>query len=169
MNIYSVDKLMAETRQLACEYRRATGRTLAVSSEIAKYDASRLLGLNLEERSDVGYDAVGTGPREGLRVQIKGRAIFDEKKSGQRIGQIKQGQSWDLLVLVMMDADFQATEIFEAERDVIFAALGEQPAGGRGRRGVMSVTRFRGIARLAWTSESGLEDDDIWTNDAAND
>ena len=38
---------MSETRRLASEYRRATGKPLAVSGEIARYDASRLLGLEL--------------------------------------------------------------------------------------------------------------------------
>ena len=160
---------MAEARRLAREYRRTTGKPLAVGGEISKYDASRLLGLNMEDRPDAGYDAVGTGPREGLRVQIKGRAIFDEKKSGQRIGNIRQGQSWDLLVLVIMDAEFEATEIYEAGRDEILAAIADKPVSGRDSRGAMSVSRFKAIARLAWSRESGLEEDNTWGKDVTGD
>ena len=45
MAVYKLDKLMAETRRLAAEYRRSTGSTLPVSAELAKFDAISLLGL----------------------------------------------------------------------------------------------------------------------------
>jgi len=43
MGIYDVSKLISETRRLAAEYRKATGKALAVTSEIAKHDACELL------------------------------------------------------------------------------------------------------------------------------
>jgi hypothetical protein len=46
MGIDSIDKLMAEARRLAVEYRQTTGKTLPVTSEIAVYDAIRLLNLD---------------------------------------------------------------------------------------------------------------------------
>ena len=45
MGVYQIDKLMGEARRLAAEYRRATGKTLAISGEIAISDAITLLGL----------------------------------------------------------------------------------------------------------------------------
>ncbi len=39
MGIYSVDKLIAETRRIAKEYRLAIGKTLPVTPEIAIQDA----------------------------------------------------------------------------------------------------------------------------------
>ena len=82
MAVYSVDKLIAQARRLSAEYRKATGRPLGgVSGEIAEYDAARLMGLEICEPKPGGYDAIGQGKRAGIRVQIKGRAIFDEDKA----------------------------------------------------------------------------------------
>ncbi|HUT41486.1 MAG TPA: hypothetical protein VM011_09110, partial [Gammaproteobacteria bacterium] len=67
--VYSIDKLISETRRLAAEYRRSTGQALPVSAEIARHDAARLLGLTLCEPGTAGVDAIGTGNREGQRVQ----------------------------------------------------------------------------------------------------
>ncbi len=161
MGVYSVDKLIAEARRLAAEYRRTTGKTLAgISTEVCVHDAIRLLGLEAVTAS--GYDAVGQGERAGKRIQIKGRTIFSEEKTGQRIGQLRLDQEWDSVVLVLMDADLEPFEIYEAERPVIEEALNE---GKRSRRGAMSVARFRRIARLAWTRETGREDADaLWQN-----
>ena len=90
MTVYALDKLIAETRRLAAEYRRTTGKPLpGVSNEIAENDAARLLDLTLCEDRGNGYDAVGSGQFEGKRVIIKARTIFDDSKSGQRIGQLK--------------------------------------------------------------------------------
>lgn len=165
MTVYSVDTLIAEARRLAADYRRATGKSLAgVGSEIADYDAARL--LNLEPASDrsQGYDAVGRGDREGKRIQVKGRAIFDESKSGQRIGQFKVEQVWDSVVLVLMDENFEPFELYEAEREDVLQAVQESAASRRSGRGALSVAKFKRIARLVWTREEGLVDDGIWSN-----
>ncbi len=163
MSVYSLDKLMSEARRIAAEYRRVTGKTLGgLSSEIAQHDAARLLGLELRHDVQGGYDALGRGERSGRRIQIKGRAIFDERKQGQRIGQLKLDQEWDSVMLVLMDEQFQPTEIYEADRAAILDALDE--GGSRARRGAMSVSRFKVIGRLAWTVEGGREDDEIWEN-----
>ena len=165
MGVYSVDKLMAETRRLAAEYRRATGQPLAVSGEIAKHDAARLLNLEVCHDPGLGYDAAGLeGPCEGKHVQIKGRAIFDEKKSGQRIGQLRMEREWDAVVLVLMDEEFEPYEIHEADREVIEEALADSGDSSRAKRGAMSVAKFKNIARLVWTREEGVITDEIWDN-----
>ncbi|MGA7802908.1 MAG: hypothetical protein WCC36_19080 [Gammaproteobacteria bacterium] len=165
MTVYSVDKLIAEARRLAADYRRATGKSLAgVGSEIADYDAARLLDLELVTDRSEGYDAVGRGEREGKRIQIKGRAIFDEAKSGQRIGQIKAEQVWDRVVLVLMDEEFEPFELYEAEREDVVQAVEDAAASRRSKRGALSVAKFKRIARLVWTREEGLISDEIWDN-----
>jgi hypothetical protein len=166
MAVYSVDKLITEARRIAAEYRRATGKPLAgVTSEVCQYDAARLLDLELNKHdSGGGYDAIGRGSRDGLKIQIKGRAIFDDSKSGQRIGQLKLEQEWDAVVLVLMDDNLEPYEIYEAGRDDIIAAIGDNPTSKRSKRGIMSVARFRAIGRLAWTRENGPEDNELWEN-----
>jgi len=154
-NPFVVDKIIAEARRLAAEYRRTTGKSLGVSSEIAKHDACRLLDLEPCDPPPGGYDAIGRGPREGQRVQIKGRVVFDDRKGNPRIGQFKVDQDWDLVVLVVMDADFEPCAIYEAEREAVEEALAETAGSNRRKRGAMSVARFKRIARLAWSREDG--------------
>ena len=168
MSLYSVDKLISEARRIAAEYRRATGKPLGISAEIALHDACTYLGLEADENA-TGYDAVGAqGKRTGLRYQVKGRAIFDESKGGQRLGQLKLDQNWDYLALVIMDEDFAATEIYEVSRNELINDLDESGSSNRQKRGAMSVARFKHLAHLAWTREEGLIDDEIWDNQASN-
>ncbi len=163
MAVYSVDKLISEARKLASNYRKATGKPLAgVSVEIARNDAARLLDLDLCEPQTAGYDAVGRGKWEGKRIQIKGRAIFDESKTGQRVGQLKMDQEWDRVVLVLMDAEYEPFEIYAAARDEIAEAT--TAAGQRSGRGALSVAKFKNIGQLVWERERGVVDDEIWDN-----
>ncbi len=160
MGVYSVDKLIAEARKLAADYYRATGKPLAgVSGEVCLHDAIRL--LDLEASTDPGCDAIGRGARAGKRVLIKGRTIFDESKSGHRIGQFKMDQDWDLVVLVLMDADLEPFEIYEADRAEVREAL---DSTSKNRRGAMTVARFRRVGRMAWNREEGLVTDEVWDN-----
>ena len=85
MAIYSVDKLISETRRIAKEYRFATGKILPVTAEIALNDAISILELSPNDENLPGYDAVYEHGEERLRVQIKGRLIFNEKRQGHRI------------------------------------------------------------------------------------
>lgn len=166
VSVYAVDKLMAQTRKLAAEYRQMTGQPLPVTSEIANYDAARLLGLEIIQPPPGGYDALGLNPpREGLRYQIKGRAIFDEKKGGQRIGQLRLEQTWDAILLVLLDEQYEPSEIYEASREAIEAAMAEAGESNRNKRGTLSVARFRHIARLVWCREEGaVETPEVWEN-----
>lgn len=168
MGVYSVDKLITEARRLAADYRRATGKPLAgVSGEIAQHDAIQLLDLELCNPPVAGCDAIGkSGARKGKKVQIKGRTIFDEAKSGQRIGQLNMDQAWDLVVLVLLDDELETFEIYEASRDELEEAMEEASASKRNKRGAMSVAKFKIIGHLAWTREEGLIDDEIWDNSA---
>jgi hypothetical protein len=155
VTIYSIDKLIAETRRLAAEFRRSTGQTLPVSGEIARYDAARILGLTLCEQRTGGIDAIGNGDREGQRIQVKSRVITQDKKSGARIGQLNPNGDWDTVLLVIMDQDYEPCEIYEATREEIQEAMSD--SSRRSSRGALSVAKFKIISWLVWTRETGLE------------
>lgn len=165
MSVYDLDKLISETRRLAADYRRATGKSLAVSSEIARHDACTQLHLEpVSQDESVGYDAIGKQPPwNGLRIQIKGRAIFDESKSGQRIGQLKLDKEWDAVVLVLMDENFNPIEIYLAARHDIMEAM-EDDSSKRRNRGAMSVARFKHVGHCVWTAKEGRLPDNSFEN-----
>lgn len=161
MSIYEADKLISEARRIAAEYRRTTGTSLPISGEIAKHDACKYLGLEQAKENHGGYDA---SDKDGHRIQIKGRAIFDESKGGQRLGQMKMEQDWDALAMVLMDEEFETTEIYLASRDAIEESMHEQGSSNRSKRGAMSIARFKHVGQLVWSKEEGLIDNEIWTN-----
>ncbi|MCW8883564.1 MAG: hypothetical protein OQL17_09445 [Sedimenticola sp.] len=164
MSLYAADKLIGQARQLAAEYRRTMGKPLpGISNEIALHDAIRLLRLKQVDTTIGGYDAVDPS-RNDLRIQIKSRTIFDESKTGQRIGQIKADQPWDCVVLVLMDEDYEPYEIYEADRDELLEFM-DQSSSNRAKRGALSVARFKIIGRLVWSREQGLAPE-IWDNQA---
>lgn len=164
MSVYAADKLIGQARQLAAEYRRTMGKPLpGISNEIALHDAIRLLSLEPAADAAGGYDAVDPA-RDKKKIQVKSRTIFDDAKSGQRIGQIRVEQSWDSVLLVLMDEDYEPYEIYEAERDELLEFM-EKSSSNRVRRGALSVARFKIIGRLAWTREQGVEAE-IWDNQA---
>lgn len=171
MSVYSVDKLISQARQLAADYRRATGKVLpGVSGEIAEHDAAEQLKLTLVEDRSCGWDAVGDedGPLAGERVLLKGRTIFDESKSGQRIGQLKTDKDWDALILVLMDEEYQSYEIYHLPREEVDKAV-DQTSAARRKRGALSIARARIVGRLLWTREFGLEpEDEVWDNMAGS-
>lgn len=166
MDIYAIDKLMEETRQLAARYRQTTGSVLPVTAEIARFDAARALQLRLNDVSEQAYDATGTGDHADLRFVIKGRAVFDSARSGQRIGQFNTRQDWDYALLVLFDADYQPDEIYQAHRDDIIEAL-EARQSKQKKRGAMSVAQFKIIGTRVWSMENGPESD-IWDNQASD-
>jgi hypothetical protein len=162
LTLYAADKLIAQARVLAAEYRRTMGKPLpGISNEIAEFDAVKLLELEAKTEGEGGFNAIDPA-RGGKRIQIKSRTIFDESKSGQRLGQLKLEKEWDSVVLVLMDENYEPYEIYEAERDDILEQL-EKSSGNRAKRGAMSISRFKIIGRLAWTRENGLEPE-VWDN-----
>ena len=154
MSVYAVDKLINQARVLASDYRKTMGKPLAgISSEIAEHDAVTLLDLELCQPRVSGHDAIGKGSRDGKRIQIKGRVIPDGKASGQRVGQLKLEQDWDLVVLVLLDEQYEAIEVYQASHEVIAEAM-QDSESKRSKRGAMSVAKFKIIGELAWSREN---------------
>lgn len=160
MAIYDVNKLTAEARKLAVDYREATGKTLPITSEIAINDAVHLLELKPAAKDANGHDALMEYNNEEIKVLIKGRAIFDETKSGHRLGQLKLEQEWDGIILVVMNDQFETVEIYFCHRDEISTALSETTPN---KRGSITLARFKIISELIWTAEEGRVDS-IWSN-----
>ena len=109
-----------------------------------------------------GWDAVD--PESGYRIQIKSRTIFDESKSGQRIGHLKMNQDWEAVVLVLMDENYEPYEIYRAMREDL-AEFVDASSSGRSKRGAMSVARFKIIGQLVWDGVNGRRDE-VWENRA---
>ena len=151
MSVYALDKLMGEARRLAAEFRRATGKPLVVGGEIARFDASRLLDLELVNAPNAGFDAIGRGPRAGQRVQIKGRAVFANQRSAQRVGELRITRQWDILMVVLMDDAFEPTEIIEIPRETVIALLEQTNGSQRRSRGTLTVARLRATGTVAWS------------------
>lgn len=148
MTAYDVGKLMSEARRLAAEYHRATGQTLPLTNEIARFDAMSLLQLEAPTEELAGVDAISdAGAR---KVQIKGRVVFDGARAKQRIGQLGFDGKWTHVILVLMDGDYQPVELIEAERDALQQALGQLAPN---KRGAMTVGRFKTLGRVVWQRE----------------
>jgi len=140
--------ILSEGKKLAQEYRALTGKPLGITGEVAEYEAARILGVELTPARQSGYDAVERGT--GRRYQIKGRCLLPGCKPGQRLGSIDISKDFDAVLMVLLDADFEATEIFEADRDVVIAALKAPGSRARNERGALGVAKFKSIGRQRW-------------------
>jgi hypothetical protein len=151
LDLEKVGQLLDQAKGIAREYRTITGRPLGITSEVAGYEAARLLHLSLCKAHQADYDA--TGP-DGKRFQIKGRVIYARSKPAKRFGSIRLDHEWDAVLLVLLEADFSPMEIYEAERFDVEKALMEPGARTRNARGALNIARFKAIARLVWSREA---------------
>jgi len=156
MSLYSIERLINETRKLAAEFKRTTGTMLPVSGEIARYDVARQLNLTLNDHPNEGYDALTNELDQNLRVIIKSRVIGDRVKPGHRIGQINPNGKWDILILSLMNNEFEPVEMYQLAHDDVADAL-NGASEKRGKRGAISVAKFKIISDLIWTRENGTE------------
>ena len=142
-----ITPLIEQARLVAQSYMELTGKPLGITGEVAEFEAARLLGLQLVDARQPGYDAL----RGEERIQIKGRAVPNPKKcASQRVGSINLKKEWNSVVLVLMDQTFKTFEMWEASRANIEKALTKPGSKARNERGAMSVSQFRNIARQVW-------------------
>jgi hypothetical protein len=143
-------EILGEAKKLAREYRALSGKPLGITGEVAEHEAAVHLGVELAVAREAGYDA--TEVRDGVhrRLQIKGRCVLEDSKRGQRLGSIDVTKQWDAVLLVLLDSNFDATQIFEAERAAVVAALEAPGSRARNERGALSVSKFRAIGTLRW-------------------
>ncbi len=60
------------------------------------------------------------------------------------------------MLLVLLDQDFEATEIHEAERTSVIAALIAPGFKARNERNAMAVSKFKQIGKLRWCRQKKL-------------
>lgn len=142
--------ILARAKELAREYRSVTGKPLGVTGEVAEYEAAVRLGIELAPARTAGYDAVERLDGRSRRLQIKGRCLQDDSKPSQRLGRIRLDKPWDAVLMVVLDRDLNAVEIWEAERDAIEVALTAPGSKARNERGALSLSKFRAIGRKRW-------------------
>ncbi len=156
MTVYALNKLMSETRRIAAEYHRATGKVLPVSIELAKHDACQLLNLVAPAKQSSSTDAIGKeGYLKDQKLQIKGRVIFDPRKKGQRIGQLNMEADWDSVILVLMDANYEPSEIYLNSKKTLVEDAAQHKQSARNQRGSLSVARFKALGELLWSKHEG--------------
>jgi Family of unknown function (DUF6998) len=145
-----LERIITKAKSLAIHYRLLTGRPLGITGEVAEYEAARLLNLRLAVVRQAGFDAIRD---DGTKLQIKGRCILDRTKGGQRIGSIKLEKEWDVVLLVILDADFEPIAVYEAQRPAITAALLAPGSKARNERGALSMSKFKSIGELVWSCQ----------------
>jgi hypothetical protein len=142
--------LLGKAKKLARKYYELTGKPLGVTGEVAEYEAARILGIQLTPARQAGYDAIEIIGKFKKKLQIKGRCLQKNPKPGQRLGPIKIDKDWDAVLMVLLDYKFEATEIYEAKRSAIIAALAEPGSKMRNERGALGVSKFKSIGILRW-------------------
>ena len=145
-------EILGHAKALAAEYYGLTGRPLGLTGEVAEFEAARILGLELSPVRQSGHDAIRHTALGPVRLQIKGRCYGPDAKPGQRVGSIQLTKEWDAVLVVLLDLAFNVTEIWEADRSAITAALTKPGSVARNERGAMTVTQFQRIGRLVWRS-----------------
>ncbi|WP_124314862.1 hypothetical protein [Pseudomonas chlororaphis] len=149
-----VYQILSDAKVLARRFYHLTGKPLGVTGEVAEYEAARILNLKLEVARQAGYDA--TEKRNGLtlKIQIKGRYFSDSRMRGGRVGSIDLKQSFDTVLLVLLDADYNAFQIYEAARPSVEALLTRPGSKARNERGSVGISQFKAISSLRWERTS---------------
>lgn len=147
---HRVFELLRQAKALAKEYYRITGKPLGITGEVAEFEAARLLGVELSIVRQTGYDAIRRTSHGSVRLQIKGRCFAADGGPGQRLGSIQLDKEWDAVLMVLLDPDFEAREIWEAYREPIAQVLTKPGSVARNERGAMAVNQFKRIGRLLW-------------------
>lgn len=145
-----IAKLLNKAKVLANKYRALTGKPLGITGEVAEFSAATLLGLDLAEARQSGYDVIRKQDGKEIKIQIKGRCISANAKPGQRVGGIKLNRDWDAVLLVLMDDNFKVLKIYEAKRAAIKKVLLAPGSKARNERGSLSIEKFKSIGWLVW-------------------
>lgn len=148
-------EVLERARQAAIDYYALTGKPLGITGEIGEYLTVRLLGLQLVDAREPGYDAIDS---TGRKIQIKARSIPKAKRrTGQRLGSIRLDHSWDCVLLILMNETFEPQAIFEAGRSALEQALTRPGSRARNERGALAVGAFIAIGDEVWRKEEHPE------------
>lgn len=146
----TLEAVLADAKRCAREYYALTGRPLGVTGEVAEYEVHRLLGATLTPPREPGADAELRIGRRRSRVQIKGRCVAGRVNPGARIGSIRGRTGYDAILLVLLEGNFETTEIWRASRASVLKALDEPGSRARNERRALSIAKFKQIGRRVW-------------------
>src|SRR5947207_8159833 len=111
--------ILRNAKRLAQRYRKLTGKPLGITGEVAEYEAARILGVKLTPARNKGFDATERKNGAVRRLQIKSRCLLKNHKPGQRLGRIDIEKDFDAVLMILLDENFDATSIYEAEREAV--------------------------------------------------
>ncbi|WP_440779954.1 DUF6998 domain-containing protein [Pseudomonas syringae] len=151
-----VYQILRDAKVLARRFYTLTGKPLGVTGEVAEFEAARILDLELELARQAGYDATETRDGQTLRIQIKGRYFPNPKLRGGRLGSIDLNHPFDTVLLVLLDAEYDAFQIYEAPRDAVEALLTRPGSKARNERGSVGISQFKAISSLRWERMENL-------------
>ena len=145
-------EILADAKRLALEYRAATGKPLGITGEVAEFEAVRILGVELTAARQAGCVAIEHVNGTMRSLPIKGRCcrVVSLGSASEASTSPKQ---WDTVLMVLLDDNFDATAIYEADRAVVLAALQAPGSKSRNERSALAVSKFKSIARLRWRRE----------------
>jgi hypothetical protein len=144
-----IEEILSDCKQLATRYKELTGKSLGIAGEIAEFNATKLLGLELVEVRESGYDATG---KDGRKIQIRGRCLPDKPNPDQKVGLIRLDHQWDAVLLVLMSQKFEVTEIWEATHNDVEKEIQKPGSKTRHSKGALSVSGFKKIGKKIWPS-----------------
>lgn len=142
-----LQEILAAAKNVAVRFKKLTGKPLGITGEIAEFSAAKLLGLELAEARQAGYDAIDSS---GRKIQIKGRCLPEKPGPGQRLGSIRLDHEWDNVLLVLLNQSFEVIEMWEADRPAVQEAILAPGSKARNERGALAVSKFKQIGTKVW-------------------
>lgn len=143
-------EVLHDAKVLARRYYRLTGKPLGITGDVAEFESAPKLGLDLHCARKAGYDAAEIRNGCPIHIQIKGRCVVNPTKIVGRLGSIDLAQPFDVVLLVLLDSDFNAFAMCEASRDPVVTALTKSGSKARNERVVRdSVVHGDQFAALA--------------------
>ncbi|MBE3129529.1 MAG: hypothetical protein IMZ54_02275, partial [Acidobacteria bacterium] len=130
----AVLEILRKAKRLAQQYRKLTGKPLGITGEVAEYEAARILGVKLTPARNTGFDATERKNGAVRKLQIKSRCLLKNCKPGQRLGSIDIEKDFDAVLMVLLDENFEAMAIYEAERDAVIKAIMHPSSKSRNER-----------------------------------
>lgn len=143
-------EVLRDAKVLARRFYRLTGKPLGITGEVAEYEAATILGLDLHCARQAGYDATEIRDGSPVRIQIKGRCVKNPAKLVGRLGSLDLAQPFDVVLLVLLDLDFNAFAMYEASREVVVTALTKPGSKARNERGALGIRQFMAISSKRW-------------------
>lgn len=152
--------ILEEAKIIAQEYYKITNKPLGITGEISEFEAAKILGLELCEARQTGYDAIRTRNGKIEKIQIKGRYMPNYQKVSGRLGAIDISKPFDSVIFVQLDENFDAFAIYEATRDNVIFALKALGSTSRNIKNQLSIAKFKSISTLIWGKPLCLVDNE---------